>query len=345
MPRVDRVGVSSAAARDTPRNMTGLDPSVAIAENYRRFARLEAAGRSSAYEELADAAAGDELVLAFLARLPREKRQPNLLFAAARYLLGTPATPQSLHALVTESPGELREVMTSRRTQTNEAARCSVLLPALAMLPEPLALIEVGAAAGLTLLFDLYSYDYAGHHVTGLDPTAPTLSCQPRGLVPLPQQVPEVAWRAGIDLNPLDVGDRGDVDWLSCLIWPGERGRVERLRAAVGVARRHPPPLVKGDLLADLPRVAARAPSDATLVVYHTAVLAYVDEAKRRAFASTVAELGAVWLSNEADGVLPDLDVGSKAGSFLLVRDGTEMLARTDPHGTWIEWAAPNAVP
>ena len=37
----------------------------------------------------------------------------------------------------------------ARRTQTNEPARCAVLLPALAQLPQPLALIEAGASAGL----------------------------------------------------------------------------------------------------------------------------------------------------------------------------------------------------
>jgi hypothetical protein len=37
------------------------------------------------------------------------------------------------------------------------------LLPALALLPQPLAIIEVGASAGLTLLADKYSYDYDGH--------------------------------------------------------------------------------------------------------------------------------------------------------------------------------------
>jgi hypothetical protein len=90
----------------------------------------------------------------------------------------------------------------ARRTQTNEPARCATLLPALAQLPPPLALIEVGASAGLTLLTDRYSYDYARHRITGRDPLAPTLRCQPGGPVPLPDRVPEIAWRAGLDLNP-----------------------------------------------------------------------------------------------------------------------------------------------
>ncbi|WP_460464037.1 DUF2332 family protein [Arthrobacter pigmenti] len=110
--------------------MTGLDPCVATAENYRRFARWEAAGRSPLYARLAEAVADDEVVLTFLGGLAAEKRQPNLLFAAARYLLGLPPDPGGLHTLVAERSDELAHVMNTRRTQTNEAARCAVMLPA-----------------------------------------------------------------------------------------------------------------------------------------------------------------------------------------------------------------------
>ena len=54
----------------------------------------------------------------------------------------------------------LRAVMLERSTQTNEPGRCAALLPVLAGLPEPLALLEVGASAGLCLLPDFYGYDY-----------------------------------------------------------------------------------------------------------------------------------------------------------------------------------------
>jgi hypothetical protein len=320
--------------------MTGLDRALGTAENYRRFAVDEAAGRSAAYEQLALAVAGDDLVLSFLERLPVAKRQPNLLFAAARYLLGSPAEHTSLRSLVSERSDELAEVMRTRRTQTNEAARCAVLLPALALLPRPLALLEVGAAAGLTLIPDVYSYDYGGHRVAGTDPEAPLLSCRPVGPVPLPDEALEVVWRAGIDLNPLELNDDDDMAWLSCLVWPGEADRAERLEGAIGAARRQPSPIYRGDLLDDLERVAAQAPADATLVVYHSAVLAYVDLPKRQDFGAAVRELGAVWLSNEGDGVLPGVATGPGPATFLLVRDGEEVLAHTDPHGTWLEWFA-----
>jgi len=179
--------------------MAGHDATQSTAENYRRFARLEAAGTVPGLRALALAVAGDAAVLAFLQGLPAAKRQPNLLFAAARWVLGSP--PEIRFAAIgwlTGRPGDLAAVLAARRTQTNEAARCAVLLPALALLPGPLALLEVGASAGLTLLADRYSYDYEGHLVAGTDPQAPVLHCRPSGPVPLPDRVPEVACAPGL---------------------------------------------------------------------------------------------------------------------------------------------------
>ncbi len=318
--------------------MQGHNPAKSPAENYREFA-LEARGRSPAYESLAGSVAGDTAVLHFLDSLPPEKRQPNLLFAAARYLLGVPAEITRLRDLVRHHPAELSAVMLARRTQTNEPARCATLLPALAQLPPPLALIEVGASAGLTLLFDRYSYDYSGHRIAGQDPQAPALRCATRGPVPLPARLPAITWRAGLDLNPLDVTSDDDVRWLSSLVWPGEGDREQRLAAAIASARRDPPVVYRGDLLTDLPALAARAPAEATLVVYHSAVLAYLTPADRRQFTGIVRALPAVWLSNESPGVVPDLSLPAYRGSpFVLGRDGRTPLAFTDSHGTWLEW-------
>ncbi|HTZ23586.1 MAG TPA: DUF2332 domain-containing protein [Streptosporangiaceae bacterium] len=317
--------------------MTGQAPDLNIANTYRAFARLEARGRSPQYEALALAVAEDQMVREFLRSLPSGKRQPNLVFAAARYLLGAAPDIGSLRMLIVDRQHELAAVVQARRTQTNEPARCATLLPALASLPQPLALLEVGASAGLTLLADRFRYDYAGHRITGTDPAAPVLACQPRGSVPLPEQVPVVAWRAGLDINPLDVTNDDDVRWLQCLLWPGEGRRAECLAAAIAVARRDPPPVHRGDLISGLPALAAQAPAAATLVIYHSAVLAYVDPPRRRQFADTVRGLDAVWLSNEGTGVLPHIAMPPHdRGSFVLVRDGTTPVAFTDPHGTWL---------
>lgn len=308
------------------------------AERYLGFA-AEARGRSPQYEELATAVAGDSQVLAFLRSLPAAKRQPNLLFAAATYLLGEAPELAALRRLTGDRAGELTAVMLARRTQTNEAARCGTLLPALAQLRQPLALIEIGASAGLTLLPDRYSYDYGDRRVAGTDPDAPVFRCRALGPVPVPAQVPDVAWRAGLDLNPLDVTADDDVRWLECLLWPGEAGRPERLAAAIETARRDPPRVHRGDLLTDLPAVAGDAPPHATLVIYHSAVLAYVAADQRRQVAETIRGLNASWLSNEGPDVIPAVAVPERDGEkFVLVRDGTRALAFTDAHGGWIDW-------
>jgi hypothetical protein len=117
--------------------------------------------------------------------------------------------------------------------------------------------------------------------------------------------------------------------WLGCLIWPGEADRRERLLLAVETARRDPPPVYQGDLLTDVPALAREAPRGATLVIYHSAVLAYVDRARRAEFARTVRGLsldagagrGAAWISNEAPGVIADAPI-----------------ALADGHGTWLHW-------
>jgi hypothetical protein len=91
-----------------------------------------------------------------------------------------------------------------------------------------------------------------------------------------------------------------------------------------------------------VPALAAQAPRTATLVVFHTAALAYVPDAEDRAeFARSVRRLGAVWISNEAPAVFPDVAAKVRAsgppGHFLLGVDG-EPMAWTDPHGASIDW-------
>jgi hypothetical protein len=310
----------------------------AVAQAYRAFARREARGRSAAYEALAESVADDEWLVAFVSSLPPAKQQPQLLFAAARYLLGFPPGIGQLRELASRSGAELTEVIMARATQTNEAGRCAIVLPALAQLPQPLALIEVGASAGLTLLADRYSYDYGGHRVAGGDPQAPTLRCQPSGPVPLPERVPAIAWRAGLDLSPLDVASDNDARWLSCLVWPGEGDRAERLQAAIAMARRDPPAVYRGDLLTDLPALVAQAPAGATVVVYHTSVLYQVAPRGREQFAAVVRDLGVSWLSSEAPGIVPGTAMPAMDDQMcVLARDGRPV-ARADSHGAWLSW-------
>ncbi|MDH2425386.1 DUF2332 domain-containing protein [Sphaerisporangium sp. TRM90804] len=307
------------------------------AAQYAEFAAHEAHGVSPAYERLSLAVSRDDEVLALLGTLPPAKRQPNLLFGVVRLLGGAVEDPASFHDYTVANWPAIEAEMRTRATQTNEAGRCAVLLPVLATLPQPLALLEVGASAGLCLYPDRYAYRY-GEHVVGAG--EPVLDCAATGVAP-PTGVPEVVWRAGLDLNPLDVTDPADLAWLDALIWPEHTHRRARLRAAAAVAAAEPPLLVRGDLVDDLPALAARAPAGATLVVFHTSVMYQVPAPRRKAFADVVRGLPGHWIANENPDVLPNDALPEPPGGApnVLALDGTP-LAWTRSHGQAITWFA-----
>lgn len=313
-----------------------------IRERYVGFSNYQARGASPLYQELSSAIADSDELLDFVASLPHDKQQPNLVLAAIRWECGLPADGADLLLRVRDAAERVRSTVIMRNTQTNEPARCATLLPILMSLPQPLALLEVGASAGLCLLPDRYGYRYGGLEIAappGLD--APVFECRTSNVDGMPRSVPEVLWRAGLDLRPIDVTDRDQTRWLRNLVWPGQEGRRTRLDQAIGLAADDPPRVEQGDLLEDLERIAAGAPSDATLVIFHTAVLNYVAEEERDRFVCTVSDLDAVWLSNECMSVFPELTAAAGSGlprdRFLLSVDGVPT-ALTGFHGQTFEW-------
>ena len=303
---------------------------------YAEFAARETRGISPIYERLSVTVSRDDEVLSLLDRLPPAKRQPNLLFGVVRFLGGPVEDPAAFHDYVVTSWPVIEAEMRTRATQTNEAGRCAVLLPVLAALPQPLALLDVGASAGLCLYPDKYSYRYGAYQIGEGDLL---LNCTATGMA-LPAGPPEVVWRAGLDLNPLDVTNPVDLAWLDALIWPEHAHRRARLRAAAALAAAEPPLLVQGDLVDDLPALAEQAPAEATLVVFHTSVLYQVPPPRREAFARTVRTLPGHWIANEDPDVLTYPALPTPPDGALrnvLALDGTP-LAWTRPHGQAITW-------
>lgn len=305
---------------------------MSTAPTYREFAVREARGVSPTYERLALAVAGDTAVLALLDRVPVAKRQPNLLFGVVRLLGGPVGDPAAFRDFMVANWAAVEPELRARATQTNEPGRCAVLLPVLASLPQPLALLEVGASAGLGLFPDRYSYRYGDHRLGTGDPV---LDCDLTGAPP-PTRRPDVVWRAGLDLNPLDAGD----PWLDALIWPEHQHRRDRLRAAATIAAADPPELIRGDLVDDLPALAARAPAGATLVVFHTSVLYQVPAARREAFIDLAGTLPGHWISLESPEVVPFGGLPTPPGDGLhnvLALDGRP-LAWARGHGQSVRW-------
>lgn len=314
----------------------------AVVDRYGRFARDEAPGRSALYAEWARRVVADSSVAEALARIPDVRRQPPLVFAVVR-LLGAPlADVDAWAAWVVGHADAIAAECERRSVQTNEPLRCAALLPALSLIDGPIALLEIGASAGLCLYPDRYSYRFRSPSgiETVLDPTdgpsTVVLESAVEGDPPL--RMPDVVWRAGIDLHPLDPRDADDRAWLTGLVWPGEEGRLERVTAALDIAAADPAVLVAGDGAAALADLASRAPRDATLVVTTPGVLAHVPRVHRGAVIAAARNAGR-WITLDAASLhdawngMPEL----RPGGFALALDG-DVLASVDPLGAWVAW-------
>ena len=322
-----------------------------VQTTYRSFA-VYAAGSSPCFEEWALGVAEDLEVQRWLTHLPAGKRQPNLVFAAARWHgLAAPAPYDELRETLLADTGGIRATLMERATQTNEVGRLATLLPAFASVPGdgPLALLEVGASAGLCLYPDRWSYAWTTEHGTvTAGRAAGTLAADVSGPAPLPRVVPEVVWRGGLDLNPLDAADADTCRWLLTLVWPEPEDRRTRLQEALAIARRDPPDLRRGDLLTELPGLVDEAltalPRDGRLLVFHSAVIAYLDVPGREAFATSMEDLLADrrlhWVSNERPRALPAVTATGPEpppARYVLAVDG-RAVGHTHQHGRSLHW-------
>jgi hypothetical protein len=319
-----------------------------VQERYSRFARDEAPGRSALYEEWAAGIAVDGETAAILARIPATRRQPPLVFAITR-LLGAPLAgfPAWSSWLIAHADAVVAE-SARRGLQTNEPLRCAALLPALSLIDGPIALLEIGASAGLCLFPDRYSYRYTGERDAALDPVdGPSrviLESELRGsaAAEMPLRMPDIVWRAGIDLAPLDARDDADRRFLTTLVWPGEAGRAQRIDAALDVVAADPPDIVQGDATdpAVLHALSERAPREATLVITTPGVLPHIPRAGRDRLLGALASSRAAWITIDPPALHeawhPAIDATAWNG-FVLARDGRP-LAAVDPLGAFVEW-------
>jgi hypothetical protein len=324
-----------------------------LADQYREFAAQ--AADSPCFSSWATSVADDPEVLGWLRSLPRIKQQPNLVFAAARWHgVAAPGPYAALREALLEDDangGRVRTTILARSTQTNEVGRLATLVPALALVQPHeqspgLSLLEVGASAGLCLFPDQWAYRWSTDDGDVTLGTGPELACRVRGHAPLPRHPVRVARRAGVDLNPLDVRDVDAMRWLEALVWPEHDDRRRRLTTAVDIARRDPPHVVRGDLLDDLPQLVAEAGEHGPVVVFHSAVIAYLDDDGRRQFDEMIRELVAAgachWISNESATVLPSVTETGPAvptghQTFVLGLDG-RTVAWTHGHGRSMRW-------
>jgi hypothetical protein len=322
---------------------------------------------SALYARLSEGIGKDAELRALVAHARVGQPHANLILAAVHFLLlrgadgplkrfyatvgGTVSAESedpfpAFKAFVARHIDQVEPLIATRVTNTNEVGRSALLHPGFRTIAKdiagPLSLIEVGPSAGLNLIWDKYGVRYRkdGAVIASVgDGAALVIDCELRGAgVPPTGPAPRVGGRVGLELNPVDLTNRDDRDWLRALVWPDQASRLTRLDRAIELFAAEKPAIRAGDALALLPDALAAVPRDQVPVVYHTIAVYQFSTEMREALESILTIAGLrrpVWrLSFEYDGALYTLSVIRYADG---VRDGTR-LANCHPHGTWIEW-------
>ena len=301
-----------------------------LAQVYRRFGEVDAAGTSPLYKRVAVALSESGEALRAIEAAPARKRHPTVILAALHDLAlagrapalaaayaagdGDAAAAAAIDTLL-RMTGSVVAIAARRRTRANETGRCAVLYPAIAEAARraganAVGLIDVGCSAGLNLNVDRVGIPYSNGQSLG-DPSSPVqMSSSIVGDRPIPARaMPEVVTRVGVDLDPVDVTDADDTRWLRACLWPDQPERAARLEAEMALAATAHPLLLPGDAVEVLPDAFARVPADALPVVTTTWALSRFPLESRLRFLHRLDEAATgravAWVSAEGVGVAP----------------------------------------
>jgi hypothetical protein len=301
-----------------------------LAQVYRHFGEVDAAGTSPLYERVAVALSESGEALRAIEAAPARKRHPTVILAALHDLALAGRAP-ALAAAYAAADGDaaagaaidtllrmtdsVAAIAVRRRTRADETGRCALLYPAIAEAARraganAVGLIDVGCSAGLNLNVDRVGITYSNGQSLGDLSSGVQMTSLIAGDRRIPgRAMPEVVTRVGIDLDPVDVTDTDDARWLRACLWPDQPERAARLEAEMALAATAPPLLLQGDAVEVLPDAFARVPAGALPVVTTTWALSHFSLESRLRFLHRLDEAAAgrpvAWVSAEGVGVAP----------------------------------------
>jgi hypothetical protein len=301
----------------------------------------------------------DALVLRLLGgvhRLVLDGAAPEL----ARYYPssgGTPAWPATWDAFarVVDSRADVLRPALDRHVQTNEVRRSAALLSGFLTVAAahalPLRVLEIGSSAGLNLCWDRYRYESVERDAPASavaqplwgDAASPvTIRTAWEGPLDVFATSATVAERAGCDVAPIDVTDPAQARGLESFVWADQLHRLTQLRAAIALARRAPPSVVRLGAAEWLAQQLAIPRAGVATVVFHSIMWWYLSEEERERVSEIIAAAGArataaapfAWLRLEMmTATEPDLRLTQWPGGEDV------LLGRGDAHGRYVRWA------
>ena len=146
-------------------------------------------------------------------------------------------------SFVSNHADQIRELVATRKTQTNEVASLLAVPPAAR--PGLRRVRPTGCRRGRSqrraqsalsaLLVRVRTWRIRWRRVVGSADLRDTR--RPADT----QAIPVTATSVGLDLSPIDVHDADQTRWLEACVWPDQPDRFARLRACLEIARKHPP--------------------------------------------------------------------------------------------------------
>jgi hypothetical protein len=244
-----------------------------------------------------------------------------------------------------EHTGQLRAAL-DQPPQTNEVGRSAALIGGLLILTRrfglPIRLFEIGCSAGLNLHADQYQYRYPGGQWGPIDSPV-TIENAWRGRPP-PVAVLRIVERRGYDIAPLDATSRDGELTLLSYIWPDMTARLNRLRGAIDIARRHAAPLHRrtaADAVTDL-----RVAEGRLTVLWHSIMWQYLSESEGAAVQTGIDGLATqartsapfVHLMLEPERQVPNSPVKFVVRARSWPPGDDAVLADCSPHGPPVTW-------
>ena len=225
--------------------------------------------------------------------------------------------------------------------QTNEVRRAAVLVAAghwlAARYKLPIQMYELGASAGLNLMWDRFALALPDGQIGAPDPVI-TLTPDWRGDLPTGKR-PSITARRGVDLMPMNANDPEDALRLISYLWADQPERLARTRAVIDILDAQ---VDAGDAAAWLESQLQSTVPDHLTLVYHTIAWQYFPAETQSRCAAAIRDASqngpVAHLSMEADERLSE----GAALSLTLWPEGEKLtLGRVDFHGRWVHWTAP----
>jgi hypothetical protein len=208
-------------------------------------------------------------------------------------------------------------------------------------------MMELGASAGLNLNWDRFAYAHPPWGRAGL--SGPAIPTRVEGPVPKWRDI-AIASRAACDQNPLDAADAGDRLRLRSYVWADQTPRMERLNAALDLARTTGVKPEKADAAEWVSRKLAGDLPAGTSVVYHSVFYQYPPREVRNAIKAGIEEAGTrttadrrlAWVRFEPESVISENRGSLRYVLNVIVweagRQTEATLAEVDPHGRSMVW-------